>query len=163
MPADANSPRVPPALIVAAFVFIAVLAGLLTRLPAMASKPADPNVEAARQLVQQWADRLDRQTTETGVYVRHPADTLPVDDPWGRPLRVLYTQGGLAEQVTVRSFGPDGQEYTADDVVAVRHAVNLKGVGEGVKKNAEETAHHTAKGLVKGLAAGAKEVVRGEK
>lgn len=125
--------------------------------------PEDPKVVAARQLVAQWADKLDKQTTDTGVYVRWPNDTLPDDDPWGRPLRVAYSQGGVAEDVTVRSLGPDGEDHTPDDVLAIRHAMNLKGIGEGVKKNAEETSKNAAKGVVKGLVEGAKESLRGKK
>ncbi|MBX3398578.1 MAG: hypothetical protein KF873_07560 [Gemmataceae bacterium] len=124
------------------------------------SKPADdPNIAEARRLVATWADKLDRQTTPTGVYVRWPNDTLPEADPWGRELAVEYSQGGVAEHVTVRSLGPDGVARTPDDVVAVRHAVNLKGIGEGVKKNAEETRKNVAKGAVKGIVEGAKEAV----
>ncbi len=162
MSTPSNPSRVSPAIIAAAFLFLAAIAGLFARLP-FAPKPTDPKVEQARQLVGRWADTLDHQTTETGVYLRYPTDTLPDDDPWGRPLQVAYTQGGLAEQVVVRSVGPDGQDHTADDIVALRHAVNFKGVGEGVKKNAEETAHHAAKGVVRGLVDGAKESVRGGK
>ncbi|QEL13689.1 type II secretion system protein GspG [Limnoglobus roseus] len=131
--------------------------------PALPKDVEDPQRKEARRLVAVWADKLDRQTTDTGVYDRWPTDTLPDDDPWGRPLRVAYSQGGVAEDVTVLSLGPDGKEHTDDDVLAVRHAVNLKGVGEGIKKNAEETTHHAAKGLVRGLVDGAKESVRGER
>ncbi len=119
----------------------------------------DPNIPEARRLVATWADKLDGQTAETGVYVRWPKDELPEDDPWGRPLRVEYSQGGVAEHLTVRSAGPDGVERTPDDVAATRHAVNLKGIGEGVKKNAEETSKNAAKGAVKGLLEGAKEAL----
>lgn len=118
--------------------------------------PEDPLVSEARRLVATWADKLDQQTNDTGVYVRWPNATLPEDDPWGRPLRVEYSQGGVAEHVTVRSAGPDGEERTSDDMVATRHAVNLKGIGTGVKKNAEETSKNAAKGAVKGLVEGTK-------
>ena len=120
----------------------------------------DPKIVEARRLVASWADKLDRQTTPTGVYERWPNDTLPEADPWGRELAVEYSQGGVAEHVTVRSLGPDGVSRTPDDVVAVRHAVNLKGIGEGVKKNAEETTKNAAKGAVKGIVEGAKEAVK---
>lgn len=122
--------------------------------------PEDPNLPEARRLVATWADKLDKQTTETGVYVRWPKDELPEDDPWGRRLVVEYSQGGVAEHLTVRSAGPDGVARTPDDVAATRHAVNLKGIGEGVKANAEATAKNAAKGAVKGLVEGAKEAVK---
>ncbi len=125
------------------------------------SKPSDdPNVAEARRLAATWADKLDRQTTPTGVYERWPNDTLPEADPWGRELSVEYSQGGVAEHLTVRSPGPDGVSRTPDDVVAVRHAVNLKGIGEGVNKNAEETSKNAAKGAVKGIIEGAKEAMK---
>lgn len=124
--------------------------------------PEDPLVSEARRLVATWADTLDRQTTDTGVYVRWPNATLPESDPWGRPLRVEYSQGGVAEHVTVRSTGPDGEGHTSDDVAAMRHAVNLKGIGTGIRKNAEETSKNAAKGAVKGIVEGAKESFRNE-
>lgn len=119
----------------------------------------DPNVAEARRLAATWADKLDRDTTDTGVYRRWPNATLPDVDPWGHELSVEYSQGGVAERVTVRSPGPDGVSRTPDDVVAVRHAVNLKGIGEGVKKNAEETSKNAAKGAVKGIIEGARDAV----
>ncbi len=120
-------------------------------------------VAEARAKCRQWADKLDRQTTETGVYIRWQGETLPDKDPWGNDLRVDYSAGGLAENVTVRSLGPDGKSHTDDDVVEQRLSVNLKGVGAGIKKNAEETAHHIGKGLVRGVVDGGKESIRGAK
>jgi hypothetical protein len=54
----------------------------------------------------------------------------PSQDPRimeARQLVVEHSQGGVAEQVTVRSFGRDGVDRTHDDVVSTRHAVNLRG------------------------------------
>ena len=119
--------------------------------------------QEVRSLCEQWADRLDRQTTETGVYVRWEGETLPDGDPWGRPLRVSYSQGGVAEAFEVRSLGPDGQSHTPDDVVASRMAMNLKGIGTGIKQGAEETARNTARGAVQGLVDGTREALSGGK
>lgn len=119
--------------------------------------------QEVRSLCEQWADQLDRQTTDTGVYVRWEGETLPDSDPWGRPLRVAYSQGGLAEAVEVRSFGPDGQTHTVDDIVVNRMAMNFKGVGTGIKQGAEETARNAAKGAVRGLIDGTKEALGGGK
>lgn len=119
--------------------------------------------QEVRSLCEQWADRLDRQTTDAGVYVRWEGETLPDDDPWGRPLRVSYSQGGVAEAVEVRSLGPDGESHTADDVIASRMAMNFKGVGTGIKQGAEETARNAAKGAVRGLIDGTKEALGGGK
>jgi hypothetical protein len=118
--------------------------------------------QAAVSLCTQWADRLDGQTTEAGVYVRWEGETLPDSDPWGRPLLVSYSQGGVAEAVEVRSLGPDGQSHTADDVIASRMAMNFKGVGTGIKQGAEETARNAARGAVQGLIDGTKEALGGE-
>lgn len=120
---------------------------------------ADRLAEAKGQ-VQRWAEKLDRQTTETGIYERHPGDQLPEDDPWGNALTVAYAQGGFAETVTVRSAGPDGALHTEDDVVALGTAVNLKGVGAGAKKNVEEFAQKGARGATKGIVEGIKESIR---
>lgn len=100
--------------------------------------------QEVRSLCEQWADRLDGQTTEAGVYVRWEGETLPDSDPWGRPLRVSYSQGGVAEALEVRSLGPDGQSHTPDDVTASRMAMNFKGVGTGIKRGAAETARNAA-------------------
>lgn len=124
-------------------------------------------VETARTQVTRWADRLDRETTETGVYIRHPGEQLPERDPWGLPLKVAYEQGGVAEMIVVSSAGPDGEFDTQDDVIQQRMSANLKGVGEGIKKNAagvaEEAAAGAAKGMVKGLKDGVKEAFSREK
>jgi hypothetical protein len=66
----------------------------------------------------------------------------------------------MAETVQVRSAGPDRQFHTRDDIQRQGIAVNLKGVGEGIKKNAGEVAASTAKGLVKGTVEGIKESVK---
>ncbi len=130
--------------------------GLVTR-GTVPVRTEDPNVTETRRLVATWADTLDRQTTDAGIYERWPNDTLPERDPWDQELRVEYSQGGVAEHVTVRSLGPDGESHTSDDVIAIRRALNLKGIGTGIKQNAEETTMNAAKGLVKGLVTGAKE------
>ena len=117
-------------------------------------------VETARTQVTRWADRLDRETTETGVYIRHQGEQLPERDPWGVPLKVAYSQGGVAEIVVVSSAGPDGEFDTQDDVIEQRMSANLKGVGEGIKKNAPEVAEKAAAGAAKGMVKGLKEGVK---
>jgi hypothetical protein len=119
----------------------------------------DQRLKAARALCDQWADQLDRQTTETGTYVRHDGETLPASDPWGNQLRVAYSMGGMAELVEVRSLGSDGKTHTEDDVIAVRHSLNMKGIGTGIKNGAEETSRNAARGAVKGIADGTKDVL----
>jgi hypothetical protein len=121
------------------------------------NRVAAERLEAAKSLCNQWADKLDQQTTDAGVYVRWDDETLPENDPWGRPLRVAYSQGGVAEMVQVRSLGPDGESHTADDVVATRSAMNFKGIGTGIKAGAEETTRNAAKGAVAGFVDGIKD------
>jgi hypothetical protein len=98
-----------------------------------------------------WADKLDAQTTETGVYLRWQGEMLPEADPWGQNLRIRYSQDGLGESLTVCSAGPDGEIDTVDDLRVVRIAANLKGIGLGVKKNIEETSRSAARGVVRGI------------
>jgi hypothetical protein len=117
----------------------------------------EQRLATARSLCNLWADKLDGRTTAAGVYVQWESETLPDADPWGRPLQVAYSQGGVAEMVEVRSFGPDGVSHTPDDVVAGRTAVNLKGIGTGIKEGAEETARNAARGAVNGVADGIKD------
>lgn len=114
----------------------------------------------AESQVNRWADKLDSQTTNTGVYIRPEKNVLPEQDPWGASLVVDYSQGGAAEILVVRSFGPDGVSHTKDDITANRSTINLKGIGEGIKQNMSEVAEETAKGTVRGLIRGAKEGVK---
>lgn len=118
-------------------------------------------IEKAQAQVRGIAADLDKKTTDTGVYVRAKEDEIKEPDPWGTRIKVSYSQGGVAEVVTVSSAGPDREFNTADDIVAVGVAVNLKGIGEGIKKNAEETAAKAAKGVVKGTVEGVKESIKG--
>lgn len=142
--------------IVVVGVALACLATLgLVHLYAASQRAADAGAQVSR-----WAEELDSRTTEAGVYVRHPANQLPEDDPWGTPLNVTYAQGGLAETLTVRSAGPDRVFHTPDDIVAQRSVVNLKGIGKGAKDSIEEFAHKGARGLMKGAAEGIKESVQ---
>jgi hypothetical protein len=124
------------------------------------SDGASRRVADARAQVSRWAEQLHGQTTDAGVYIRHPANQLPENDPWGTPLNVTYAQGGFAETLTVRSAGPDGVFFTQDDILAQRSVVNLKGIGRGAKDNIEEFAQDGARGLTRGVADGIRESVQ---
>lgn len=117
-------------------------------------------VEKAQALVRRIVADLDKRTTETGVYVRVKEDEINEFDPWGTKVQISYSQGGVAEVVRVRSAGPDREFQTNDDIFAEGISANLKGLGEGIKKNAEETAAKAAKGFVKGAVEGVKESVK---
>jgi hypothetical protein len=118
---------------------------------------AKQRVADAHTQVTRWAEQLHAQTTEAGVYLRHPANQLPENDPWGTPLNVAYNHSGFAETLSVRSAGPDGVFYTEDDILAQRSVVNLSGIGKGAKDSIEEFAQNGARGLTKGVAQGIKE------
>jgi len=118
----------------------------------------DRSRERAEAQIQRLADDLDARTTDTGIYIRE--DDVRETDPWGKRIKVTYSQGGVAEMIEVRSAGPDGEFHTTDDLVAQRMAANLKGIGEGIKRNAEATAAGAARGLVKGAVEGAKESIK---
>jgi hypothetical protein len=113
--------------------------------------------EKAAEQVQRITEQLDRATNEAGVYDRAAGEEIQENDPWGTQIQVTYSQGGVAETVTVRSAGPDRQLHTSDDLLAQGAAVNFKGIGEGIKNNAETTAANAAKGAVKGTIEGVKE------
>lgn len=129
----------------------------LVALSAGCGREAKRNAEAQ---VRRIAADLDARTTPTGSYVRAGEGEIKDVDPWGTPLKVTYTQGGVAENVEVRSAGPDRQLYSEDDVVAGHMAANFKGVGQGILQNADNVAGEAAKGAVKGAAAGVKEVAK---
>jgi hypothetical protein len=120
----------------------------------------DHSREKAEAQIQRLADELDAKTTESGVYIRVKDGEIKETDPWGTPVKVSYSQGGVAEMIEVRSAGPDREFHTSDDLGAQRMAANLKGIGEGIKKNAEATAAGAAKGLVKGAVEGVKESIK---
>ncbi len=114
-------------------------------------------IDLTRAKTERWADKLDSSTTETGVYIHWESDILPEKDEWGNALQVQYSQGGMAETLKVRSTGPDGISHTEDDIIATRLTANLKGVGEGIKKNIEEVSEKGARGFVKGAIQGFRE------
>lgn len=122
--------------------------------------PTRALVEKAEAQVRRIAADLDKRTTEAGVYLRVEEDEIKETDPWGTQVQVGYSQGGVAEVVSVRSAGPDREFHTDDDLVAQGMTSNLKGIGEGIKKNTEETAANAAKGLVKGAVEGVKDSVK---
>ncbi|PHS16970.1 MAG: hypothetical protein COA78_03245 [Blastopirellula sp.] len=121
---------------------------------------SNPEREKARAQVEKLVETLDSSTNDAGVYIRVEEDDIKVTDPWGKRLHVNYSQGGVAESVSVRSAGPDLIFHTDDDIAAERMSMNMKGIGEGIKKNAEETAANVAKGVVKGTVEGVKDSVK---
>lgn len=118
---------------------------------------ADSRPEEAQAAANRWADKLDGMTNPNGTYQRWKQAALPETDPWGQAFIVTYTMGGMAEQLTVRSLGPDGESNTEDDIVAARSSLNLKGVGTGVKENMEEVAEKAGRGAAKGMVRGLKD------
>ncbi len=117
-------------------------------------------IEQAQRQVARIVEDLDERTTESGVYIRVQEGEIKEQDPWGTPINVSYSQGGVAEVVRVRSAGPDRAFQTDDDIAVQGMAANFKGIGEGIKKNAEETAANASKGVVKGAIAGVKASIK---
>ena len=118
------------------------------------------SIDKAEAQVERIAEDLDKRTTNAGVYVRVKDGEMTEKDPWGTPIKVSYSQGGVAEVLSVRSAGPDHEYNTDDDLVAQGLAANLKGIGEGLKQNIEESAAKAAKGVVKGTVDGVKESIK---
>ena len=123
------------------------------------SRLIDSRPQQTRDQVRRVAADLDARTTKTGVYVRVEKPELDERDAWGTPLRVTYSQGGVAEMVKVTSAGPDREFGTRDDIDHENMAMNFKGAGEGVRENASSVARDVAKGAVEGVADGVKETV----
>lgn len=114
--------------------------------------------EEAKRLVTEWTAKLDSAKNPSGVYIRHKGDTLPMVDPWGTPLKVMYTSGGIRENVMVRSAGRDKEFFSKDDIVRMgKGSTNFKGLREGIKEDAEEIAKKKARGVVQGIREGLKE------
>ncbi|QDU29893.1 hypothetical protein ETAA8_50090 [Anatilimnocola aggregata] len=114
----------------------------------------------AQTQVERLAQELDQKTDKAGVYVRVDEKDVRETDPWNTLLMVNYSQGGVAEVITVRSAGPDRRYFTEDDLVAERMSANFNGVVNNIKNSVEETATKAAKGFVKGTVEGAKEAVK---
>jgi hypothetical protein len=140
--------------------WLLALGFVVTAMAVQARIRENDRIAAATAQVRHWAEKLDSETTATGVYCRHDGNRLPEIDPWGTPLRVGYSQGGLAEVVMVSSAGADRIFDTADDIERAGLTMNFKGIGEGVKKNAGEIAKRTARGAVHGAIVGIKDGVK---
>lgn len=112
--------------------------------------------EATAQ-VKNLADELDSKTKENGVYERDLEAGSRIVDPWGMTLKVVYSQGGFSEMISVSSAGCDRRFGTSDDIIAKRNSVNLKGVGTGVQDAVNKVAHDGASGVVTGVVDGVKE------
>lgn len=139
---------------------LSVAAALVVSTVAGCANKNQERIDRAAAQVQRLAEKLDSQTTDAGVYVRVDDKDVKETDPWGTELQVVYAQGGVAENVTVRSAGPDREFHTPDDILAVATTVNLKGVGTGIQQGMEKTAAGAAKGFVKGTVAGVKESIK---
>ncbi len=137
-----------------------VLLLALTSFVALGCSVESRNMERVRSQVGRLADHFDRQTTASGVYIRPANNRVGERDPWGTDIIVEYSQGGMAEIVTVTSAGPDRELHSADDISTFRQSTNLKGVGEGIKQHAGEVAGEMAKGAIKGAVEGVKESVK---
>jgi hypothetical protein len=110
-----------------------------------------------RRLVIEWADKLDQRLTAAGVYVHWETESLPDQDAWGTPLHVTYKDERVYEQVIVKSAGKDKIFGNNDDIVEKRKQINMKGIGEGIKKI--DTAG-VAASVAKGVAIGIKEAIK---
>src|SRR5688572_4208698 len=102
--------------IVAVFVAVVIVGIVLALvLPARVKHfREDEQHKAARLQVNRIADTLDKKTTTSGVYERVQPGEINEVDPWGQPIDISYSQGGVAELVHVRSAGPDRQLMTDD-------------------------------------------------
>jgi hypothetical protein len=99
----------------------------------------------AGSLVKTLAERLDAQTDAAG---RYTATTQPAgNDPWGRPVEVVYEHGSLYDTLTVRSAGADGLHHTDDDLSESRRSVNAKGAA----RQTGEAAKEVTRGLFQGI------------
>ena len=102
-------------------------------------------------LLSQWAEKLDRNVTPSGVYIKWESDTLPVNDAWGTPLKVYYKNEGIAEVLLVESAGKDMAWMTKDDLSVSKMQINAKGIGEGIKNHTAAVAKEATKGVFEGI------------
>ena len=136
------------------------ITGLIGLLAFAGCSQLDDRPEQARAMARRLADELDGNVTKTGSYVRAKEGPAAQTDPWGTKLRIKYASGGVAEELTVASAGPDGEFGTDDDIAEQRMTANLAGVGEGIKENIGEVAKEAASGAVQGTVSGVKESIK---
>lgn len=105
--------------------------------------------QAAQAQVDRWAELLEAQAATPGGERRRLPAELPEKDPWGRPLQVQHTRNGIAENLVVRSVGPDGIAHSSDDLTAQRGSLNLKATGQALLDQIEEAARLGNTGLMK--------------
>jgi hypothetical protein len=136
---------------------IGLLSGMLLL---VGCEALDARPEQARAIVRRTADEFDKQTAKNGSYIRDREGMLAQTDPWGTKLRLSYSSGGVAEELSVCSAGPDKEFDTDDDIAEQRLTATLAGVGEGIKENIGEVAKNAASGAVQGTVEGIKDAVK---
>jgi hypothetical protein len=139
---------------------IAALAILVVGIGCVDPLARQAAIDKARAQTARLAEQLDQKTTETGTYIRVKDGEIQENDPWGTRITVVYSQGGIAETISVRSAGPDREFHTDDDITANAVSANLKGVGAGIKEHAGEVAASAAEGVVRGTVKGIKESIK---
>jgi hypothetical protein len=84
--------------------------------------------QAAAIQCKTWADRLGGEIKETGEYVRFDDSEntpLPERDPWGSPIKVMYSNSGIKDILRVISAGNDGKIGTRDDIIEIRQSIRF--------------------------------------
>ncbi len=126
-------------------VFVLVVVGFVANNARLVAK-----LNRADDQVVAWKDRLAADKGEDGRWKRwegKEAAELPERDPWGNPLRVRYVQYARNESLVVSSDGPDGREFSSDDLKAGAHNTDWTGI---VREGVEEVAGATTRGAVRG-------------
>lgn len=122
---------------------------------------ADPQakIDRGQGQVNRIAEDLGVRKTPSGADVPSKESYIKEKDPWGVPIQVVYSQGGIARTILVRSAGPDRQFDTRDDIEGSTTTANLSGIGAGLKKELGEaaaTATDVAESALEGAIAGAR-------
>lgn len=110
--------------------------------------------ETAEDQAYAWCSKLEAERDETGRWKRPSAEVLPESDPWGNPLRVRYEATKYSEKMTVSSDGPDGKQWTRDDITWSVANTNWIDMAREGAVAVEEVAGAASRGVVGGAIEG---------
>ena len=110
-------------------------------------------IDRADDQVVTWKNRLAADKDEKGSW-KQWADPLPDKDPWGHPLHVRYEREKNVVRLTVSSDGPDGKQWSPDDIWASESDTDWVGVAKDGAEAVEEVAGAASRGAVGGAIEG---------
>lgn len=133
--------------------FVLCVVGAAVGAIVMSARAARLHDDAEEQVFA-WCGRLDSDKAADKRWRRWKDPTLPELDPWGHALRIRYEEREFGERLTVSSDGPDGKQWTRDDILwTVNNTEWLAMMREGAGA-VEDVASAASRGIVGGAIEG---------